>query len=81
MVYQTVRPSGRKMEAIGIWERILLGERVGERWYWLFEQMKDRPLGSATKWLWQRFELVPSPVREAKSSALTNFPGLCQFLE
>jgi len=56
------------METVGTWQRICFGKRVGKRRGWLFEQMKDRPLGGAPKGLRQSFKLVPGSVREAKDS-------------
>jgi hypothetical protein len=41
-------------------------KRVGKRRDWLFEQVEDHPMGGVSKWLRQCFNLVPSPVREAK---------------
>jgi len=61
---QTVR---RKMETVGTWQRVYFGKRVGKCWNWFFEQVKNRPVSSVSKWLRQSFELVPGPVREAKN--------------
>ena len=54
------------------------GEMIGvidltcaaEDFNWFFEQVKNRPVSSVSKWLRQSFELVPGPVREAKNPAL-----------
>ena len=54
------------MEAVGAWQRIVLGKRVGKRRDWLLEQMKDRPVGGVPKWLQQSLELVSGSVREAE---------------
>ena len=54
------------METIGTWQRIYLGKRVGKRRDWLFEQVKDRPVGGVPEWLRQSFEVVPGPVWEPK---------------
>ena len=56
----------RKMKTIGTWQRIYLGKRVGKRRDWLFEQMKDRPVGGVPEWLRQSFEVVPGPFWEPK---------------
>jgi hypothetical protein len=53
----------RKMETVGTWQRIFLGKRVGECRDWLFEQVKDRPVGGVAKGLRQSFEFVPGSVR------------------
>ena len=54
------------METIGTWQRIYLGKRVGKRRDWLLEQVKDRPVGGISEWLWQSFDLVPGPVWKPK---------------
>jgi hypothetical protein len=41
------------MEPVGTWQRVLLGERVGQRRHWFFEKVEDRPVGSVPKWLRQ----------------------------
>ena len=61
---QTVR---RKMKTVRTWQRGYGGKRVGKCRDWFFEQVKNRPLSGVSKRLRQSFELVPSPVREAKN--------------
>jgi len=57
----------RKMKTVRTWQRIHVGKRVGKCRDWLFEQVKNRSVSGVSKRLWQSFELVPSPVREAKN--------------
>ena len=54
------------METIGTWQRIYLGKRVGKRRDWLLEQVKDRPVGGISEWLWQSCDLVLGPVWKPK---------------
>jgi hypothetical protein len=55
------------MKAVGAWERVSFGKRIGERWGWFFEQVKDCLVSSVPKWLRQSFELFPGPVWEAEN--------------
>jgi hypothetical protein len=56
----------REVQAVGAWQGICFGERVGERRDWFIEEMEDRPVGGVAQWLRESFELVPGPVREAE---------------
>jgi hypothetical protein len=64
-----------KMETVGAWQRICLRKWVGKRGDWLFEEVKDCPVGGVPKWLRQSFKLVPGSVREAPVSG-RGFRGL-----
>ena len=70
----------RKMETVGTWQRIYLGKRVGERRDWLFEQVKDRPVGGVPQWLRQSFKLLQVLSGKRRTRSLTNSPRLRQFL-
>jgi hypothetical protein len=54
------------MKTVGAWQRIPVGKRVSKRGNWLFEQMKDRPVGGIPERLRQSFDLVPGTVWEPK---------------
>ena len=54
------------MEAVGTWQRICFGKRVGKRGDWLFEQVEDHSVGGVPQRLRQSFEFVPGSVREAE---------------
>jgi hypothetical protein len=43
------------MKTIGTRQWICFGKRVGKRRDWLFEQVRNRPVGGAPKWLRQSF--------------------------
>jgi hypothetical protein len=58
--------------AIGARQRIFVGERVGERGDWLFEQMEDYSVGGVPKRLRQPLYFVPDPVGKASARR----PGL-----
>jgi hypothetical protein len=50
------------METVRTRQRIHFGKRIGKYRDWFLKQVKDRLVGSVSKWLRQSFELVPDPV-------------------
>ena len=68
------------METVGTWQRVYFGKRVGKCRNWFFEQVKNRPVGSVSKWLRQSFELVQVLSGKRRTRSLTNSPRLRQFL-
>ena len=54
------------METVGTWQGVNFRKWLGKRRDWVFEQVKDRPVGGVPKRLRQSFELVPGPFREPK---------------
>jgi len=68
------------VETVGAGQRIRLGEWVGKRRDWFFEQTEDRPVGGVPKRLRQPFKLIPGPVRKRRTRSLTNSPRLRKLL-